>query len=45
MWLVPSTLSEPYIPLRGAMEGSSGTWEDPGAPRGQRLGTAAITGN
>lgn len=45
MWPVPSTPSEPHVPLRGAVAGSCGSWEDPGAPRGQRLGTAGITGN
>lgn len=37
--------SEPHVPLRGAVADSCDSGEDPGAPTGQGLGTAAVTGN
>lgn len=40
-----STPSEPHIPLRGTVAGSSDHWKDPWGPRGQGPGTAGITGN
>ena len=37
--------SEPHVPLRGAVAGSCGCWEDPGAPTGRGPDTAAVTGD